>query len=230
MKKIILAAVFAALSLPVNAAPVAVRVAPVRASVPVRAPVTVKSVAPIKSVTPIKAAPVSAVKAPTSIKAPAPVKAPEPIKKAQPAPTVATPPVAATTATTAALVATSANANNRRDDDRGISSSMVSNVATGAALTAIATMAWIEYTDQEVEAVKADGSTAVMNVNPQFTVLCDSTQYAQALQWRDQCRNHGQIQSSYCAVVAFNRLCDPATPEQVAGRTRVPDYTNVFFK
>lgn len=175
MKKIILAAVFAALSLPVNAAPVAVRVAPVRVSTPVRAPVTVKSVAPIKSVTPIKAAPVSAVKAPTPIKAPAPVKAPEPIKKAQPAPTVATPPVAATTATTAALVATSANANNRRDDDRGISSSMVSNVATGAALTAIATMAWIEYTDQEVEAVKADGSTAVMNVNPQFTVLCDST-------------------------------------------------------
>lgn len=230
MKKIILAAVFAALSLPVNAAPVAVRVAPVRVSVPVRAPVTVKSVAPIKSVTPIKAAPVSAVKAPTPIKAPAPVKAPEPIKKAQPAPTVATPPVAATTATTAALVATSASANNRRDEDRGISSSMVSNVATGAALTAIATMAWIEYTDQEVEAVKADGSTAVMNVNPQFTVLCDSTQYAQALQWRDQCRNHGQIQSSYCAVVAFNRLCDPATPEQVAGRTRVPDYTNVFFK
>lgn len=229
MKKIILAAVFAALSLPVNAAPVAVRVAPVRVSVSVRAPVTVKSVAPIKSVTPIKAAPVSAVKAATPVKAPAPtVTKPDPLVK--PAQKIATSPVAATTATTAALVATSASANNRRDDDRGISSSMVSNVATGAALTAIATMAWIEYTDQEVEAVKADGSTAVMNVNPQFTVLCDSTQYAQALQWRDQCRNHGQIQSSYCAVVAFNRLCDPATPEQVAGRTRVPDYTNVFFK
>lgn len=27
-----------------------------------------------------------------------------------------------------------------------------------------------------------------------------------------------------------HRLCDPAAPEQVAGRTRVPDYTNVFFK
>lgn len=205
MKKIILAAVFAALSLPVNAAPVAVRVAPVRVSVPVRAPVTVKSVAPIKSVTPIKATPALAVKAATPVKSPAPtVTKPDPLVK--PASKIATPPVAATTATTAALV------------------------ATGAALTAIATMAWIEYTDQEVEAVKADGSTAVMNVNPQFTVLCDSTQYAQALQWRDQCRNHGQIQSSYCAVVAFNRLCDPATPEQVAGRTRVPDYTNVFFK
>lgn len=205
MKKIIWAAVFAALSLPVNAAPVAVRVAPVRVSVPVRAPVTVKSVAPIKSVTPIKATPALAVKAATPVKSPAPtVTKPDPLVK--PASKIATPPVAATTATTAALV------------------------ATGAALTAIATMAWIEYTDQEVEAVKADGSTAVMNVNPQFTVLCDSTQYAQALQWRDQCRNHGQIQSSYCAVVAFNRLCDPATPEQVAGRTRVPDYTNVFFK
>lgn len=205
MKKIILAAVFAALSLPVNSAPVAVRVAPVRVSVPVRAPVTVKSVAPIKSVTPIKATPALAVKAATPVKSPAPtVTKPDPLVK--PASKIATPPVAATTATTAALV------------------------ATGAALTAIATMAWIEYTDQEVEAVKADGSTAVMNVNPQFTVLCDSTQYAHALQWRDQCRNHGQIQSSYCAVVAFNRLCDPATPEQVAGRTRVPDYTNVFFK
>lgn len=205
MKKIILAAVFAALSLPVNAAPVAVRVAPVRVSVPVRAPVTVKSVALIKSVTPIKATPALAVKAATPVKSPAPtVTKPDPLVK--PASKIATPPVAATTATTAALV------------------------ATGAALTAIATMAWIEYTDQEVEAVKADGSTAVMNVNPQFTVLCDSTQYAQALQWRDQCRNHGQIQSSYCAVVAFNRLCDPASPEQVAGRTRVPDYTNVFFK
>ena len=205
MKKIILAAVFAALSLPVNAAPVAVRVAPVRVSVPVIAPVTVKSVALIKSVTPIKATPALAVKAATPVKSPAPtVTKPDPLVK--PASKIATPPVAATTATTAALV------------------------ATGAALTAIATMAWIEYTDQEVEAVKADGSTAVMNVNPQFTVLCDSTQYAQALQWRDQCRNHGQIQSSYCAVVAFNRLCDPASPEQVAGRTRVPDYTNVFFK
>lgn len=187
---------------------------PVRVSAPVRAPApVVKSVAPIKSVTPIKAAP----------------NVTKPDHIVMPASKVATPPVATTTATTAALVATSANANadKRKDRERD---SMVSNVATGAALTAIATMAWIEYTDQDIEAVKADGSTEVMNVNPQFTVLCDSTQYAQALQWRDQCRKHGQIQSSYCAVVAFNRLCDPAAPEQVAGRTRVPDYTNVFFK
>ena len=91
MKKMILAAVFAALSIPVIAAPVAARVStPVRVSAPVRAPApVVKSVAPIKSVTPIKAAP----------------NVTKPDHIVMPASKVATPPVATTTATTAALVA-----------------------------------------------------------------------------------------------------------------------------
>lgn len=236
MKRILIAAMLALVAMPTISAPVSVRVVSIpRVSV---APMTIKSVAPIK------AAPISAVKAPTPIKAAAPVITPASkttIKPTvAPANKLATPIVAGTTATTAAVVATSANANSSQKTEEvkhypprrpvGEYANTTSNTLLSLAMFSAVAMAWDNYTDQEVEAVNADGSRAVMNVMPMFTVLCDQQQYDRAMQWREKCREHGQINTSYCTVVSVNRFCDPATPEDVAGKRRSATYQNVFFK
>lgn len=232
MKRILIAALLALVAMPTISAPVSVRVVSIpRASV---APMT------IKSVTPIKAAPISAVKAPTPIKAAAPVITPASKPTVAPANKLATPLVAGTTATTAAVVATSANANNSQKTEEvkhfppsrpvGEYANNTSSTLLNVAMFSAMAIAWDNYTDQEVEAVNADGSRAVMNVIPMFTVLCNQQQYDRAMQWREKCREHGQINTSYCTVVSVNRFCDPATPEDVAGKRRSSTYQNVFFK
>ena len=226
MKRMMWAALASFIAIPAYAA-VSVRVSTpsVRVSTPsVHVAPVIKSVAPIK-------APVSAVKAPTPIKAPAPAVKTAGQEAPVKATTSTTSPSVAPVMASSALVSSTANSEERKRYPKSVAS-IDRTSTTWLALAALSTtaIAWDAYTDQEVEAVNSDGSRGIMNVNPMFTVLCDDIQLQRAMLWRESCREHGQIHSSYCTVVAVNRFCDAATPEDVAGRSRVGTYSNVFHK
>jgi len=117
------------------------------------------------------------------------------------------------------------------------------NIAVVAATTAMATTAVLNSTanasesnSQTVSVSGEDKDTRITKVSVPFLTLCTAEQFANAVEWQGACIEWSDENSldrvrQSCALLSYQRFCEPATPEQVVGKRPVKSsYTNTFMR
>lgn len=117
------------------------------------------------------------------------------------------------------------------------------NTALVAATTAMATTAVLNSTanasesnSQTVSVSGDDKDTRITKVSVPFLTLCTAEQFANAVEWQGACIEWSDENSldrvrQSCALLSYQRFCEPATPEQVVGKRPVKSsYTNTFMR
>lgn len=107
------------------------------------------------------------------------------------------------------------------------------NTAVLAATTAvIATTALNQANAQTVSVADEDADTRLANVNVPLLTICSEEQLVRAHQWQQYC--HAALSgliTDYCAVLSYQRYCDPATVEEIKGKQPArPHYINTYMR
>ena len=112
------------------------------------------------------------------------------------------------------------------------SGSNVSTAALAATTAVIATTALNQANAQTVSVADEDADTRLANVNVPLLTLCSEEQLVRAHQWQQYC--HAALSgliTDYCAVLSYQRYCDPATVEEIKGKQPArPHYINTYMR
>jgi hypothetical protein len=112
------------------------------------------------------------------------------------------------------------------------SGSNVSTAALAATTAVIATTALNQANAQTVSVADEDADTRLANVNVPLLTICSEEQLVRAHQWQQYC--HAALSgliTDYCAVLSYQRYCDPATVEEIKGKQPArPHYINTYMR
>lgn len=112
------------------------------------------------------------------------------------------------------------------------SGSNVSTAALAATTAVIATTALNQASAQTVSVADEDADTRLANVNVPLLTICSEEQLVRAHQWQQYC--HAALSgliTDYCAVLSYQRYCDPATVEDIKGKQPArPHYINTYMR
>lgn len=111
-------------------------------------------------------------------------------------------------------------------------SSSGTNAALLATAAVIATTAATQASAQTVSVADQDADTRLANVNVPLLTICTEEQLVRANQWQQFCKaSVSGTMADYCALMSFQRYCEPATVNDIKGKQPVrPHYINTYLR